>query len=251
MLARVIVLLTLLAFLVPGMPRPASAEKTIRLAAMNWKPYTAQDLPGSGFYAEIVTRALARGGYDVVVEFYPWKRALLLVREGRINGLIGAGYTPERAEFMAYPDYAWESDFHFFRMGGGDRTVKNFNELCPATLGQLRGTRVTRLVEKLVPCMDIDFTDSIKKNLDKLIYGRVDYVINTPETLRHLMGAYHPDKVGQLGRIDPPLEHVRIYTAFSKQMPGWEALALALTTGVEAMKATGEYEAILKRHGMR
>jgi ABC-type amino acid transport substrate-binding protein len=99
--------------------------------------------------------------------------------------------------------------------------------------------------------MDIDFSDSIKKNLDKLIYGRVDYVINTPETLRHLMGAYHPDKVGQLGRIDPPLEHVRIYTAFSKQMPGWEALALALTTGVEAMKATGEYEAILKRHGMR
>jgi polar amino acid transport system substrate-binding protein len=251
MFSRAIVLFALLAFLAPGMPRPASAEKTVRLAAMNWKPYTAPDLPGNGFYAEIVTRALARGGFDVVVEFYPWKRALLLVREGRINGLIGAGYTAEREEYMAYPDYAWESDFHFFRMGAGDRTVSDFSELCPATLGQLRGTRVTRLVEEQVPCMDIDFSDSIKKNLDKLVYGRVDYVINTPETLRHLMGAHHPDKISQLGRIDPPLEHVRIYTTFSRQMPGWEALTKALSDGVETMKADGEYEAILKRHGMR
>ncbi len=228
-----------------------SAPRFVRIAAMTWEPYSSPSLKNGGFYTEIVHEAFARVGYEMEVDFYPWKRALLLMKEGRVDGLIGAGYTEERTEFMSYPTYAWESDFYFFHTGKGQDKVADFKELCPATLGQLRGTRVTKLVEAQAPCIDIEYVDTISKNLDKLVYGRVDYMINTPETMRHLMQSFHPDNVDLLKAVEPPLEHVKIYTVFSKQVADWRTLTVDFDKGVKLLKKDGTYEAILRKHGMK
>lgn len=228
-----------------------AGERVVRIAAMEWEPYTSSGLNAPGFYGEIVKEAFARSGHEVELIFLPWKRALLQVKEGAVDGVIGAGYTEERTSYMSYPDYAWESEFYFYHTKAALKRVADYSELCPATLGQLRATRVTKLVQAAAPCIEIEFVDSIKKNLDKLLYGRIDYMINTPETMQHLVREHHPDMLGNLYRVELPLEEVKIYTTFSKQVDDWKALTESFDAGVESMKEDGTYDVILKRHGMR
>lgn len=225
--------------------------KVVRIAAMEWEPYTSDTLDGGGFYGEIVAEAFSRSGHEVELVFLPWKRALLQVKEGTIDGVIGAGYTEERTRYMSYPKYAWESQFYFFHTKKEPKRVADYSELCPGVLGQLRATRVTKLARAAAPCIDIEFVDSIKKNLDKLLYGRIDYMINTPETMQHLIRKHHPDKVGSLNAVEPPLEQVKIFTVFSKQVDNWKVLTNLFDAGIESMKADGTFDAILKKHGMK
>lgn len=243
-LVIVVAVLTLTAFSAHG------GGRTLHIGAMKWEPYTSAALEDGGFYADLVKQAFARSGYGVVIEYYPWKRALHQIKNGDLDGLIGAGYTRERTEFLSYPEFAWETSFHFFSLGIGSDKVEAFDRLCPARLGQVRGSRVTKMVQEQAPCLDIEFVDNVDTNLEKFAYGRIDYMINTPETLFHLFRHKYPEKLKLLKRIEPPLEQVRIYTVFSRQVEDWQAVTEAFDKGIETMKQDGSYEALLAKHNM-
>lgn len=228
----------------------AHAGRTLQIGAMKWEPYSSPELVDDGFYVDLVRQAFARTGYEIRIDYFPWKRALHQMKNGELDGLIGAGYTSERTQFLSYPQYAWESDFYFYRLGKGPDSVSDFTSLCPATLGQVRGSRVTKLVQQLAPCMAIEFVEGVDKNLEKLTYGRIDYMINTPETMFYLFRKKHPEQVELLKRIEPSIEHVKIYTTFSKKVADYQAITEAYDKGIESMKQDGSYQALLKKHEM-
>lgn len=55
--------------------------RTIRLATLEWPPYTTQEVAGGGASTAVVRAALATVGYRLEVEFFPWKRAVALTRQ--------------------------------------------------------------------------------------------------------------------------------------------------------------------------
>ena len=57
-----------------------------------------------GFDFEVATAAFELLGYEVDIEFLPWKRALAYARLGKVAGILTCAYTKERAEFMAFSD---------------------------------------------------------------------------------------------------------------------------------------------------
>ena len=54
----------------------ASAGEPIQLVSTEYPPYMGAALPNGGITVDIVTRAFRRAGYDLVVAFRPWARAL-------------------------------------------------------------------------------------------------------------------------------------------------------------------------------
>ena len=58
----------------------------------------------TGVNVDIVTEALARLGYSVSIKFYPWKRALRMVKFGQADGIIDVSYNENRAKYMFYPE---------------------------------------------------------------------------------------------------------------------------------------------------
>jgi polar amino acid transport system substrate-binding protein len=54
--------------------------KTIRLTSLEWPPYSGEALKQRGATTAVVRAALAAMGYKLEVQYYPWSRAVALVR---------------------------------------------------------------------------------------------------------------------------------------------------------------------------
>jgi polar amino acid transport system substrate-binding protein len=64
-------------------------------------PWNTAD--GQGLNNRLVRMAAAQNGMRVDLIALPWKRCLIEVADGRVDGAIGASFNDERASFAAYP----------------------------------------------------------------------------------------------------------------------------------------------------
>ncbi len=53
-----------------------AAEK-VKLTSLDWPPYTSEALKEKGASAAVAKAAFAAVGYDLTIEFYPWKRVVV------------------------------------------------------------------------------------------------------------------------------------------------------------------------------
>jgi polar amino acid transport system substrate-binding protein len=69
--------------LATGLATPVmSGEKVVRIATLDWPPYTGKDLPKGGATTDVVRAAFEKVGYQVEVEYRPWKRAIDMAAKG-------------------------------------------------------------------------------------------------------------------------------------------------------------------------
>lgn len=80
-----------------------SAER-LRLVTEEWPSLIDDTEDGpTGILWEISRDVLTDLGYEVTLEFVPWKRAQLLVLEGKRDGIIGIGINDERERKFRFP----------------------------------------------------------------------------------------------------------------------------------------------------
>ena len=84
------------------LPANRGNSETIRLATVDWPPYYGPDYPQDGPLAEIARAALKEMGHDLSITYMPWSRALVLVREGKFDGLFGAYRNSERSRYIEF-----------------------------------------------------------------------------------------------------------------------------------------------------
>ncbi|HSC83329.1 MAG TPA: hypothetical protein VLC30_06890 [Pseudomonas sp.] len=82
MLLRLLTPLLSLALLLPA----GAAE--LRLATMEYPPYSSQQIDGGGSIVELTTRAFATQGQTVRIDFLPWARVRADVRSGLYQGAL-------------------------------------------------------------------------------------------------------------------------------------------------------------------
>lgn len=77
---------------------PVQAE-VVKLATLDWPPYTSPSLPDKGMISKILQDAVQQSGHELSLGFFPWVRAM---RTGRDDpdyaGYFPAYWTPERAQ---------------------------------------------------------------------------------------------------------------------------------------------------------
>lgn len=84
-----------------GMIGGAQAE-TITIAAGEWAPYIGQDLPDNGSHAKRVRDVMKAAGYDIELDYMPWKRSYEVTKRGDYVATFSWSFTEERG-----------ADFHF------------------------------------------------------------------------------------------------------------------------------------------
>jgi hypothetical protein len=68
-------------------------DNTVVLSTGEWKPYHSESLRHGGFGNHVISEAFELSGYNVKFEWYPWKRAILASRPGRVDGVaVWGGY---------------------------------------------------------------------------------------------------------------------------------------------------------------
>ena len=91
------------------------------------------------FFVEITREAFKRVGYDININWVPWKRAQELSFSGKYDALLGCYYTEERAKKLEYSAPVSSTEVVFFELKGRNITFSSLRDLSPYTIGVVRG----------------------------------------------------------------------------------------------------------------
>ncbi|MCP4119838.1 MAG: amino acid ABC transporter substrate-binding protein [Desulfobacteraceae bacterium] len=225
----------------------AGGEKLI-FATDSWAPYYGPDLKNNGFIAEITRAAFKKAGYEIEIKFMDWNRAMQMAKKGKYDGIVGAYFSEERANFFKYPDSIGNVEVVLCGRKGDNIKFTSLEDLKPYKIGVLRG---------YVNSKEFDAASFLKKepvekteiNIKKLLKGRVDLIVDSKAVLQDRINRNFKNAVGKFEFLTPALQTNKLYTILSKTVPGYEKKAEDFNKGLKMILEDGTVIEILKRHG--
>ena len=109
-------MLLILFFWLSGISGFAFAQETIRITNGEWPPYLSEKLKHNGLASRIVREAFELEGIQVVYDFFPWNRSLMLAQTGEWDGTAVWLRSPEREQEFYISDPVVQSTYVFFHL---------------------------------------------------------------------------------------------------------------------------------------
>ncbi len=222
----------------------------ITLTSCDWEPYTGENMPGYGFTAEIIDRAMKRVGHKVTFVFYPWKRAVYETKKGRVHGAFSAYHSKERAETFALSEPYAFSQLMLCAKKGREVIYNSIEDLRPYRIGVVAGYANTAEIDG-AHYLTKDEAPSDLLNIKKLLTNRVDLIV-----VDRYVAVYHVKNsaaieytVNDIDFIEPPLKKQPIYIMFSRAVPGYQRYVADFNKGLELVKADGSIGNIMEKYG--
>jgi polar amino acid transport system substrate-binding protein len=236
---------------------PASAEN-IQLRADLWCPYNCE--PGAereGYMVDVARRIFERAGHTVEYHALNWARSIQMAKEGRIHGIIGAG-KDEVPDFV-FPEMELGviRNTFFVRKGETWRysgTASLRSRRLGVILGYGYGPHLDDFIERHRKTNMVQLVagnDALRNNINKLLAGRIDTVLEDNAVFRHVsrdMGV--ADRIEEAGDDRTYGSINNLYIAFSPNRPNASHFAKILSEGLADMRRTGELAEILAHYGL-
>lgn len=199
---------------------------TVTLTSLEWPPYSGEKLPEGGASVAVAKAAFAAMGHELVVEFYPWSRAVKMAKD---DAKKYAGYFPEY-----YADSV-AKEFHFSDpMGTGplglvervDKPLKweKVEDLSTYTIGVVQDYVNTTEFDTLAAQGKIktQTVTSDTQDLMKVQGGRVDAAVIDKNVLNYLL-KNDPQAKSANGKVQfnaHLLEDKKLYVCFRNDEMG-------------------------------
>ena len=192
--------------------------------------------------------AFERGGHTVNVEFMPWARALLEVKQGDRQVLLGAYYSEERAEtyYASEPIYTAEVGL-VARREVGLESFSSLRELTDYTIGYGRGFTVTEEFDT-AQYLNKEPAKDLAQNVKKLYAGRIDMIAGSFANIRYAAQQQEKD-LNRLVFLQPPLKDNSLHIMISRAVPDGEQLLADFHRGLREIREDGTYDRILREMG--
>jgi len=162
-------------------------------------------------------------GFKVEFIRYPWKQCLLLLKEGKLDGIFNGSFSQARLAIGSYP---WKDgavdpsrrlttiSYHFYRLKGSKFTWDGHNV---SGFTQKIGTPVAFSIEADLEKMGLPILSArdIQVNFSNLLRGKVDAL-----ALQDVTGDFHMQRKSGLTSIEkvlPPLKTKPYYLMLSRQ----------------------------------
>jgi len=231
-----------------------SAAEVVKLAADEWCPYNcAPDGDRPGYMVEIVREALKPAGVTVEYSTMPWKRALLDMREGRLNGAVGAQVGEAEGLFPKEPLGAGRNILAMLPEKAASLTWTGVESLKSLRLGGAQGyaydqgpidayiAGAGKTVELL------SGTEIQSQNLRKLLAGRIDAVIEDENVMRMTISEMQPKPDVRIVVIG---EAASVSVAFSGAIPDSKKHVDLIDDYVVKARADGRLKTLLAKYGL-
>jgi polar amino acid transport system substrate-binding protein len=230
----------------------ADGECIIKLRVNDSPPSYFKDSSGNwtGFVVEQGTAVITEAGCKAEYRRAPWGRGMRLLEEGKIDLMGIMSITEERKKFAHFigPHYseiirlvmAKDSNYHIEK----HEDLKNLPQKIMLELGTFYGEEMERLLKDKSFNKNIQWTSQVgltPPTIEKITLGRVSGFLSyvTPGALKKLTQEvkYHPFVIN----ADP------VYFGVSKKSVD-PLILKRLQDAVERLKASGEFEKILKKY---
>ena len=206
----------------------ATAAEVIRLASLEWPPYTGAQLPDGGETTATLKAAFAAVGYQLEVDFLPWERTLALAKAPD-SGY--AGYFPEYFSEAISEQFLFSVTIGYGPLGLAERRNQPVqwrleSDLQRYLIGTVQGYVNTETFDRAVAAglQQAEAAGSDSQNLKKLAAGRIDAAIIDPHVMRYLLDH------------DPSLASIKPLLGFNPRLLDNKALYVCFRRGPEASK---------------
>ncbi|MEM7408003.1 MAG: transporter substrate-binding domain-containing protein [Pseudomonadota bacterium] len=243
-----VILALAVVFSLMGVASHAAEKGVVRLATTAWPPYVGPDLKGSGFGIEIVRRAFEKAGYGLEVKFYPWKRVLLSVKNGKADAGYPAYHTEERARVYAYSDQTVRGPLVLFVRKDRPFSFESLIDLKGRRIGVVAGYANTPEFDAATFINKVT-SSSDANNIRSLINGRVDMAVADRYTGLHILRTQFKKDSEAVVAVKRPLQQKSIHLIFPKDSEPHTAMARAFNNALTRLRLDGEVRKILFEHG--
>ena len=224
-------------------------NKTIVLAnETSWPPHYGKDLKNGGYTTEIISEAMKAVGYDVKIKWLNWNRALALSSKGIYDGLGACYYNKNRADKFAFTDSISNTQTVFFKLKNKKINYTKLEDLKSYKIGTAKGYGYPVKFKEAVYLKTID-APKLEFNIRKLLNYRIDLVIGSKKVTQFLLNNNYQKDKDRIEIIQPPIDSMPLYVAFSKNSTGYEQKVKDFNKGLKIIKSNGTFGKILKKHG--
>lgn len=170
------------------MPSKLVAGEVWKIASLNWEPYSSALMTTQGNSIQKLRLLLKRVDIELVVEFYPWRRAQQLAKEPGYVGYFPAWPEEVVEGFTASPAVDWSSIGVMKRPGfnsAGEDLGKMFRESKVGLISTyVYPESISR--EAARHASSVSYAPNEKSLLRMLSKGRYDYAITDPYVMGYL-----------------------------------------------------------------
>lgn len=205
----------------------AHAKEKVFLTSLEWPPYAGANLPEQGASVAVAKAAFDAMGYELVVEFYPWSRAVNLAK----NNPKYAGYFPEYysesgAQEWVFSESMGSSPLGFAQPANKPVNWSSMKDLEQYTIGVVRGYVNTEAFDEKVANGEIKAipVTADLNNMQKVATGRIDMAVIDKNVMNYLFNN-EPELKSLQGKAsfnDKLLEDKTLHVAFKKSAKGEE-----------------------------
>lgn len=225
------------------MQKPGIRTKRIVVTGnSNYSPYSFLDENGKpqGHDVEIMNALAAKLKIEVEYRLKPWDEAILNLRAGSVDALIGIVYLDERKEFYDFTIPVWLESYAIFARQ--DARFTDFDDLNRGTIVALRGD--ASIYQFIVPMKLSDRTrymNTLVAAFQSIEEGTDDFVLAPYSIGMEIIGKFDYRGVKVVG---PPILPSLYCIAVSK---GNYELIEALNSAIDALKSDGTIERLNKK----
>ncbi len=226
------------------------ADQTLNLVAHEkFPPFTwSENGQAKGIDVDITKELCRRIEVQCNIEFVPFKRVLLYIKQGKADGGLSPFKTPTREEFAYFLEYPVHySTYNIFVKKGHKFQFQKIEDLYGKRIGKNRSFTLSNEFNDATAFgkIQIEVVDETKQNIGKLIMESIDGMVsNQAETLLLIKKRGLSNKIEYLPR---PVQKPRAaYLAVSKSanIPDKMQLIDKMNQALKAMYDDGTIEQI-------
>nr|WP_269783451.1 transporter substrate-binding domain-containing protein [Marinibactrum halimedae] len=224
------------------------AVEPVRVCNGEWPPYMSESLKHYGVGSRIVSEAFASQGVEVEYDFLPWKRGLSYAREGFRDGTIGWLRRPDKERHFWYSDPIFSTKWVFLHLKEKDFEWRTVSDLAGLKVGAIIGNTYTaefRAAENAGTIKVVRIKNEASA-MKMLLSGRIDvYPTDIHVAYSTLSKWFSQESINKLTYHPHPLMDEPTFLLLSKKIPRNRSIITIFNKGLQALKASGQYEAYL------
>jgi polar amino acid transport system substrate-binding protein len=218
---------TISALAVSALTAVSSAAETLTFAAGEWAPYIGSELPENGLHTQRVREVMKAAGYDIELEYMPWKRSFEMTKKGDFVATFSWSRTEERVDEFHYPAVSVDDQtdviFYSRKKYPDGLNVSSIDDIHAQGLSVIGYSGYWYETEYQKRGMDMRTVTSAESAWKMLQSGRADVLIENQVvgelSLQEVLG----DEAGDIGQA-ADVRSAPVYVLFSKNHPMGEAL---------------------------
>ncbi|MFT5704928.1 MAG: polar amino acid transport system substrate-binding protein [Shewanella sp.] len=219
-------------------------KATLNIVSTNYPPFYSESYSNNGAVAYIVATAFQRRGYNISHKFYPFTRATLLVKTGKVDGIVGLWYRKSREQWAEYSLPIVSLNIVLYKRKDSDISYQQLSDLQGLRIGVGRG--YANPVAFTQAKLETEESSSDELNMKKLFLKRIDLVLIGRELAKYIIRTGPDEYANMFEEVGEPLSVEVFHFGASKSIPGYQHLIKEFNLGLESMRQDGSLDKILQ-----